>query len=125
MKYDTIKLAVAENSDQAYQIDISKTGITVTASTNEGFEYARLTLQQLKYIYGKNGLCELQCMRILDWPSYQYRGWLDDISRGPVPTWRYMEFQQNFLEMFKMNFYNYYTEHTLYNPEFPDKAPTP
>lgn len=123
VKYDTMKLAVAENPDQAYQIDISKSGITVTASTDDGFKYAQLTLQQLKNIYCKEHLCELPCMRILDWPSYQYRGWLDDISRGPVPTWRYMEFQQNFLELFKMNFYNYYTEHTLYNPEFPDIAP--
>jgi hypothetical protein len=48
---------------------------------------------------------------------------MDDISRGPVPHEAYRKKQYEVLNALKYNFSNYYTEHTLYQREFPDLAP--
>ena len=48
---------------------------------------------------------------------------MDDQSRGPVPHQAYRQRQWATLHALKYNFCNYYTEHTLYQPEFPDLAP--
>ena len=48
---------------------------------------------------------------------------MDDQSRGPVPHAAYRQKQWATLHALKCNFCNYYTEHTLYQEEFPDLAP--
>lgn len=106
----------AQNQRQAYRIEISAAGVAVEATSNEGWDYAIRTLTQLKKIY--NGL--VPCMTITDWPAYEYRGWLDDISRGPIPNKDFRYRTRQFCDQFKMNFGNYYTEHTLYNEDYPD-----
>ena len=112
-------LPVNVNREQAYQLEIEPKGITLRYVTEEGLRYGRQTLQQLKTIYGD----ELPRCTITDWPVYKWRGWMDDISRGPVPHAKYREKQWNTLHALKYNFCNYYTEHTLYQSEFPDLAP--
>ncbi len=106
----------AQNQRQAYRIEIAPTGVTVYATSNEGRDYAIRTLTQLKKIY--NG--QVPCMTITDWPAYEYRGWLDDISRGPIPNKDFRRRMRKFCDQYKMNFGNYYTEHTLYNELYPD-----
>ena len=110
---------VQANVEQAYILTIAPKGVTIEYYEAEGLANARLTLAQLHSIYGD----VLPCVRIVDWPAYRYRGWMDDISRGPVPHAKYREKQWNRLHALKYNFCNYYTEHTLYQPEFPDLAP--
>ncbi|MBO4599306.1 MAG: chitobiase/beta-hexosaminidase C-terminal domain-containing protein [Bacteroidales bacterium] len=106
----------ASNQRQAYRLDITPTGVRVTCTSNEGWDYALRTLNQLKKIYRG----EVPCMTITDWPAYEYRGWLDDISRGPIPNRQFRRQTRSFAEQYKMNFGNYYTEHTLYNEQYPD-----
>lgn len=106
----------AQNQRQAYRIEITPAGIAVWAVSNEGWDYALRTLDQLKKIY--NG--QIPCMTITDWPAYEYRGWLDDISRGPIPNKDFRRRTRKFCDQYKMNFGNYYTEHTLYNDLYPD-----
>jgi hypothetical protein len=106
----------AQNQRQAYQLEIKPTGVRVLCTSNEGWDYALRTLAQLKKIYNN----EVPCMTITDWPAYEYRGWLDDISRGPIPNKQFRRKTRSFAEQYKMNFGNYYTEHTLYNEEYPD-----
>ena len=117
VKVDT--LPVDANMEQAYQLVIEPKGITLKYTSEHGLQYAWLTLQQLKTIYGD----ELPCCTITDWSAYRYRGWMDDQSRGPVPHAAYRKKQWETLHALKYNFCNYYTEHTLYQPEFPDLAP--
>ncbi|MBR0170732.1 MAG: chitobiase/beta-hexosaminidase C-terminal domain-containing protein [Bacteroidales bacterium] len=117
VKVDT--LPVDANMEQAYQLVIEPKGITLKYTSEHGLQYAWLTLQQLKTIYGD----ELPCCTITDWPAYRYRGWMDDQSRGPVPHAAFRKKQWETLHALKYNFCNYYTEHTLYQPEFPDLAP--
>ena len=106
----------AQNQSQAYQIDVTPTGVRITCVGNEGWGYALKTLDQLKKLY-PNGI---PCMTITDWPAYEFRGWLDDISRGPIPNKQFRRITRSFSERYKLNFGNYYTEHTLYNELYPD-----
>lgn len=114
---------VQENIDQAYVLHIEPKQITIEYYDYDpyvdGVKYAYMTLEQLKRIYGDT----LPCCTIIDWPAYTYRGWMDDISRGPVPHATYRQKQWEMLHALKFNFSNYYTEHTLYQSEFPDLAP--
>lgn len=106
------------NWSQAYRLTIEPRKITIEYEGAKGLEYARLTLAQLRQLHDT-----LSCCTILDWPAYKYRGWMDDQSRGPVPHAAYRQKQWQTLHALKYNFCNYYTEHTLYQPEFPDLAP--
>ena len=113
---------VQANVNQAYVLNIEPKRITIeyyNPNGDEGLKYAYMTLEQMKRIYGDT----LPCCTIIDWPAYRYRGWMDDQSRGPVPHAAYRQRQWQTLHALKYNFCNYYTEHTLYQPEFPDLAP--
>ena len=123
LKYEQVKsLPVEANMDQAYQIIIDKKNVTIRFVDTSGYNNARLTLNQLLTVF-HDRQTEIPCVTITDWPAYTYRGWMDDISRGPVPHQAFREKQWNRLHALKFNFCNYYTEHTLYQPEFPDLAP--
>ncbi len=106
------------NWSQAYRLTIEPRKITIEYEGAKGLEYARLTLAQLRQLHDI-----MPCCTILDWPAYKYRGWMDDQSRGPVPHKAYRQRQWQTLHGLKYNFCNYYTEHTLYQEEFPDLAP--
>ena len=112
-------LPVEANLDQAYQLVVGRRKVTVLYVGEEGLRNARLTLAQLQQIYGDR----MPCCTITDWPAYKYRGWMDDQSRGPVPHRAFRQRQWQTLHALKYNFCNYYTEHTLYQEEFPDLAP--
>ena len=113
------KLPVEANMDQAYQIVIEPQKVTLYYTGQLGRAYGWHTLIQLEEIYGDS----VPCCTITDWPAYRYRGWMDDQSRGPVPHAAYRQKQWKTLHALKFNFCNYYTEHTLYQPEYPDLAP--
>ena len=104
--------------NQKYSITIEPKKITIKFEGKQGREYAYMTLAQLRQLHDT-----LPCCTILDWPAYRYRGWMDDQSRGPVPHAAYRQKQWQTLHALKYNFCNYYTEHTLYQPEYPDLAP--
>lgn len=106
------------NLSQKYSLTIEPKKITIKFEGKQGREYAYMTLAQLRQLHDT-----LPCCTITDWPAYRYRGWMDDQSRGPVPHAAYREKQWRTLHALKFNFCNYYTEHTLYQPEYPDLAP--
>ena len=111
-------LPVEANEDQAYKVVIEKKRVTISYVGEEGLRNAHCTMAQLSCLYGT----KLPCCTITDWPAYKYRGWMDDISRGPVTHYKYRLRQDERLRRLKYNFCNYYTEHTLYQSEFPDLA---
>ena len=115
-KVDT--LPVEANLDQAYQLDFRGKRVYLRYVGEEGRQNAYRTLAQLKQLHKS-----VPNPTITDWPAYKYRGWMDDISRGPVPHEAYRKKQYEVLQALKYNFSNYYTEHTLYQKEFPDLAP--
>lgn len=113
-------IAGAENQEQAYRMEITpnKIHIYYTSDKKDGGLYtAQDNLARLARLWNDS----LPCMVITDWPAYKYRGFLDDISRGPIPNEKFRNRQfHELLVTMNMNFANYYTEHTLYNPAYPD-----
>ncbi len=69
--------ALKNAKEGAYQIDVTKTKITVKAGTYKGAFYAVQSLLQLQY-FGKGMLA---CCQINDEPRYEYRGLMFDVVR--------------------------------------------
>lgn len=120
-KVDSI--ANAENQDQAYQLEITPHAIYIRYVSDQkdgGIYTARQNLEKLCRLWGDS----IPCMTITDWPAYKYRGFMDDISRGPIPSVQFRQTQyQTLVRDLNMNYGNYYTEHALYNPDYPDIVP--
>ena len=66
---------------ESYRIEIRPRGITVTAPTEKGRNWARTTLAQLKALGGEK---DLPCADISDWPEMKWRGLLLDCGRNYV-----------------------------------------
>ena len=114
-----------ENTNQSYIIDIESNRITIKATTEQGLFYGAQSLKQLirHQLLTENNL-NIPCYSILDYPSLEYRGWMDDISRGPIPTTEFIKEEIRRLAEYKFNFFNLYTEHLFKLEEYPDIAPT-
>lgn len=122
----TDHIDAAENNDQAYRMVITESYIHLEATTATGLFYASQSLKQL-YRYhslnAKNGKIEIPCMTIIDWPNFKWRGWQDDISRGPIVSMDYLKRLIPTMAEYKVNFFSLYTEHTFKTQCHPDIAP--
>ena len=114
-----------ENMVQSYIINVEPNKITIEATTEQGLFYGAQSLKQLirHQLLTENNL-NIPCYNIFDYPSLEYRGWMDDISRGPIPTTDFIKEQIRRLAEYKFNFFNLYTEHLFKLDEYPDIAPT-
>ncbi len=109
----------AENMNEYYHLQITPQEIIIKTYTKQGLMMAYYTIVQLVTAYGNT----LPCLTIEDWPAYTWRGWMDDISRGPIPNMDFLNKATNILALYKYNYWTLYTEHTLVNPTYPDIAP--
>ena len=110
-----------------YTLDINEMDIVITAPDDEGLFYGLQSLVQLYRFNYRADFEEWQyvkipCCQIFDTPDYQYRGWMIDISRGPIPTMEYLKRQIRTMAEFKLNTLTLYTEHTFVSEAF-DYAP--
>lgn len=96
---------------EGYRIELSSTGLTVTAATTEGLFYGAQTVKQL--IETNHGHATLHAANIKDWPAMRYRGLDDDLSRGPVPTLDFQKKMIRTLAEYKINLYSPYFEQTM------------
>ncbi|MCQ2344732.1 MAG: chitobiase/beta-hexosaminidase C-terminal domain-containing protein [Paludibacteraceae bacterium] len=108
-----------KNQQGAYIITISKKRFDIYYTDEEGLANATHTFDMMHLHFGNT----IPCMTITDWPAFLNRGWLDDVSRGPVTKNSFSKEQFSRMSMWKMNFGSYYTEHTLHNPQYPDIIP--
>lgn len=93
--------------DEGYVLVIDDDGVWLGANAPAGVFYGVQTVRQLARAYPDAA----PALTVVDWPTLRYRGLMDDISRGPIPTLAYMKEQiQRFAEM-KLNVATYYTEH--------------
>ncbi len=67
---------------EAYRLEISRKGVTVTASADAGAYYGIQTLRELVAVHRTRILC----CQIEDWPDFGRRGVYLDCARGKVPT---------------------------------------
>jgi hypothetical protein len=110
-----------EMKDEGYAIVTEGRGLTVIASTAAGIFYGAQTVKQL--VLGSGMTARLERATIRDWPAMRYRGFHDDLSRGPIPTLEFQKKQMRTLAAYKVNVYSPYFEHTLLYPSNPLTAP--
>ena len=114
-------IITAEIGTEGYILKITPEKIIITGNTAAGVFYGAQTLIQI--IKSNRTENTIPCLTIYDWPDLKLRGWMDDISRGPIPT---MEFLKNVIKTmagYKQNYFTLYTEHTFRLKKYPDIAP--
>lgn len=97
--------------DQGYVLLATPRQIVVLARSGQGVFYGVQTLRQLFQPTSGGAACP--SVRIRDWPAMQWRGWQDDISRGPVPTLQFLKDQVRTLAAYKINLLGLYLEDTV------------
>lgn len=100
-----------EMTDEGYVVVAEPRSIHVIGASDAGIFYGAQTVGQL--VTSRGTSMTVQGGVIRDWPAMRWRGFHDDLSRGPVPT---LEFQKRIIRTiaaFKMNAYSPYYEHTL------------
>jgi hexosaminidase len=97
--------------EQGYLLFADDSHLIVAANTGQGLFYGVQTLRQLLHVEGGSLLCPAVSIR--DWPSMEWRGVQDDISRGPVPTEDFMKRQIRTLAAYKVNLFGLYMEHVF------------
>ncbi len=122
-KIDEPEFKTAETwGEEGYFLHILPNRIVVAANTEAGLFYGVQSLKQL--IRANRSENSIPCLTITDKPSMRYRGWMDDISRGPIPTVEFIKKEIRTMAEFKQNFFNLYTEHVFRSDKYPDISPT-
>jgi hypothetical protein len=103
--------------EESYLLEVTPRRISLKARTGAGLFYGVQTLRQL--IAGSR----VPAVRILDWPAMKLRGLHDDLSRGPIPTFAYIQRQLRTCAEYKMNAYSFYIEHVFNYRDNPLIAP--
>ena len=98
-------------SAEGYVLLADANATRIVAAGARGLYYGAQTVKQL--IIGSGGAAVLQGATIRDWPAMKYRGFHDDLSRGPVPTLAYQKAQIRRFAAHKLNVYSPYYEHSL------------
>ncbi|HEX9393883.1 MAG TPA: glycoside hydrolase family 20 zincin-like fold domain-containing protein [Gemmatimonadales bacterium] len=97
--------------DEGYVLVASGGRVTILAATGAGLFYGAQTLLQM--VVGAGRTARVRGAVIRDWPAMKYRGFQDDLSRGPVPTLEYQKRQIRLAAALKLNVFSPYFEHTL------------
>jgi len=117
------ELKTAETwGEEGYFLYVLPNRIVVAANTEAGLFYGVQSLKQL--IRANRTGNSIPCLLITDKPTMRYRGWMDDISRGPIPTVEFIKKEIRTMAEFKQNFFNLYTEHVFRSDKYPDISPT-
>ena len=104
--------------NEGYFIEIDSGGIFIYGFDQAGMLYAVQSMRQLLV-----GQSKLPMMEILDYPSFSYRGIMDDISRGPLPHLAFMKEQVRRLSLLKINVLSFYIEDVIRTKTHPEYAP--
>jgi len=105
--------ATAEN----YVLDVTADGIVGAAPAEAGLFYAVQTLRQL--IRANREGQALPCLKLQDWPSMTWRGFCDDMTRGPSAKLDTLEEEIDLGAGLKMNLFHYYIEEQFAYPKHP------
>ena len=119
-----------ELGSQGYVIRVSDSSAIVAGRTAQGLFYGVQTLRQLlregigtsastAVLDSRAGAptpherLAIPALTIRDWPSMEWRGVSDDISRGPIPTLDYLKYQIRTLAEYKINLLGFNMEHVF------------
>lgn len=99
---------VGPDSREAYRIEVTEQKALITANSSTGLFYAVQTLRQL--LVGEDSNAYFPSVKIHDWPSLAYRGFMMDMTHMQFPTIDEIKRQLDFLAMWKTNQYYFYSE---------------
>lgn len=106
-KIELVIGSVATIGAEGYLLNITPASITITANARAGILYGMQTLFQVLPAIRTNALLQVPCMRITDYPRFQWRGMHLDVSRhffGP-------EFVKEYIDLiasYKMNRFHWH-----------------
>ncbi len=92
-----------------YELTVAKDGIEIRAYDAAGAFYAAQTLLQLVRQYGT----KLPRLEIVDYPDYERRGVMLDVSRDKAPRMETLRRLIPLLASWRINEFQLYTEHTF------------
>jgi hypothetical protein len=98
---------------QGYVILVTDSGVLVAARTAQGLFYGVQTLRQLLQQDGRGATLAVPALVIRDWPSMEWRGVQDDISRGPILSLDYLKIQIRTLAEYKINLLGFNMENVF------------
>ena len=106
---------------EGYAIVGGESHLIVIAHSEAGTFYGVQTVKQL--VTGTGESARMHLADVSDWPAMRYRGFHDDLSRGPMPTLEFQKYQLRTLAAYKINVYSPYFENMLYYDSNPVPAP--
>jgi len=107
--------------DEGYVIVSDGNRINVIGASAPGVFYGAQTVKQL--IEGDGAGARIHRATVRDWPAMRYRGFHDDLSRGPMPTLDFQKKQLRTLAAYKINVFSPYFENMLQYLSNPLPAP--
>jgi hexosaminidase len=94
----------------SYRLDIESNLISITGPSDQSYWYGACTLLQIFDQAVDHGL---PLLSINDWPDFERRGVMLDISRDKVPTLETLYALVDLLASWKINEFQLYTEHSF------------
>ncbi len=100
--------------DQGYRLTVRPDGIDLIGGSPEGCFHGLQTLRQLSGAgaTARRGL-PIPCCDIVDWPHFNTRGLLHDVTRGKVPSLDTLKMLADRLASLKINQLQLYIEHAF------------
>ena len=92
-----------------YRIEARPDALTLVGTSAAGCFHGLQTLRQLTH--GRHRA--LPCCTVRDWPDFETRGLLHDVTRGKVPTLETLKLIADRLAMLKANQLQLYIEHAF------------
>jgi hexosaminidase len=120
--FNTKKDVARAIGDEGYLLTIKPKTIIIAANGIKGTFYGIQTLKQIIRANRKSNT--IPCIDIIDWPTIPFRGWQDDISRGPIPTLDFLKEEIRTMAEYKQNLFTLYTEHVFKLKKHPAIAPS-
>jgi len=111
----------SEGGDEAYALRVSTSGAVIRSRGTRGLLYGVQTLKQLIRANMRDNA--IPCLTIHDWPSLRYRGFQDDITRGPSSRPETLGREIRLGAEVKQNFFTYYMEHQFAFSKHPQIGP--
>jgi hexosaminidase len=112
---------LTQDWDEGYTLRVWHGILKVGSNHEAGLVRGIQTLRQLFCANLRDG--GIPCVEIEDWPSLRYRGFSDDITRGPNPTLETLEREVRLSALLKMNSFTYYLEHQFAYAKHPEIGP--
>ncbi len=118
LTFNPLDTFVPENTrSEAYYLKITPKEIIIYSWTRHGTYYSLLTLSQLARIHEKKVFFPES--EILDYPDFEIRGLVDDISRGQRPTMENFKKFIKYMSSLKLNVHTLYIEDLFQFKKYP------